>query len=76
MMTQPYGAGVAQQGPIVFELPASALEDPGARSSRIVFETASDTRLDSVPVVVVDLTALEILRSIDIDEPFVPELEP
>ncbi len=57
----------------MFELPATALDDAGARSATIVFETASDTRLDSVPaVVVVDLTTLEVLRSIDIGEPFVP----
>ncbi len=31
MMAQPYGAGVAQQGPIVFELPATALDDAGAQ---------------------------------------------
>lgn len=73
LRNQPYGAGITLQGPLVFELPASALEAPGARSATILITPSADSRLDSVPVVVVDLTALEIAPSIDIGVAFVPE---
>lgn len=69
---QPYGAGITLQGPLVFELPTSALTG----SATIVIEPSGDTRLDSVPAVVVDLAALEILRSIEVGPAFIPEGAP
>lgn len=71
MLSQPYGAGITQQGQFVFELPREAIER--ASAATIIFSTSSDARLDSVPAVVVDLTRLEVLRSVDIGLPFVPE---
>lgn len=71
MLTQRYGAGISQRGPFVFELPRSALA--GAGSATIVFETTSDPRLDSVPAVVVDLTALDLQDSVEVAEPSVQE---
>lgn len=72
MLYQRYGAGVTQRGPIVFELPLSALTAPGAGRATIVLLTG-DGRLDSLPAVTVDLTALEPLPRIGIDRPVVAE---
>lgn len=55
-----YGADIPQRGSLVFEIPRAALDDPGAARASIVLQHAFDSRLDSVPVVVVDLTRLEI----------------
>jgi hypothetical protein len=73
MLTQPYGPGVTQQGTMVFELPRSALD--AAPTATIVFALSPDPRLDSLPAVVVDLAGLDVLPSVDIGQPFVPEDE-
>jgi hypothetical protein len=63
-----YGAGIAERGSLVFEIPLSALDAPGASRASIVLFDKGDARLDSVPVVVVDLTQLEISARERIDE--------
>lgn len=67
----PYGPGIPQRGSLVFEIPAGALDDPGASHASVVLYDRVDSRLDSVPVIVVDLTGLEISARERIDEPSV-----
>ena len=63
-----YGADVPQRGSLVFEIPRSALEEPGASQASIVLLSSGDPRLDSVPAIVVDLTGLDVLPRVRIDE--------
>lgn len=63
-----YGPDVPQRGSLVFEVPESALASPGAAHAAIAFLTTSDPRLDSFPVVVVDLTGLAVSDRERIDE--------
>jgi len=63
-----YGAGIAQRGSLVFEVPRDALKAPGATQASIVLYNTGDARLDSVPVIVVDLTGLDISARHRIDE--------
>lgn len=63
-----YGPDLPQRGSLVFEIPAAALDDPGAARASIVFYDKLDSRLDSVPVVVVDLTGLDVTARERIDE--------
>lgn len=63
-----YGAGVPQRGFFVFELPLSALDAPAAARASLEFLPRLDSSLDSVPVIGVDLTGLEVERSIRIEE--------
>lgn len=62
-----YGAGVPQRGLLVFELPLSALNAPGAARASLLFLPRLDSDLDSVPVVGVDLTGLDVAGSIRVD---------
>lgn len=73
--TQPYGAGVPQQGILAFEIPKSALDAPGADHATMVFATESRIVLDSVPVFEVDLTELPIRPSTTISAAWVPDVE-
>ena len=66
-----YGADVPQRSTLVFEIPRSALEAAGASRASVVFLHRTDAQLDSVPVVVVDLSSLDIQRSARIDEVWV-----
>lgn len=75
LSTLPYGAGIPVQGSLVFQIPRSALTDARASAARIVFHPRIDTRLDSVSVVVVDLTDLDVQPQADIAEPFVPDAD-
>lgn len=68
-----FGSDIPQQGSLVFEIPRGALDDPGASRASIVLFHNGDARLDSVPVIVVDLTGLETSASERIDEPRVVE---
>lgn len=63
-----YGADIPQRGSLVFEIPLSALDAPGASQAQVVLFDKTDTRLDSYPVIVVDLTGLEISDRHRIDE--------
>ena len=63
-----YGPDVPQRGSLVFEIPLAALKDPGASQASIVLYDRVDARLDSVPVVVVDLTGLDVKARVRIDE--------
>jgi hypothetical protein len=63
-----YGAGIPQRGSLLFEIPLSALDSPGASQASIVLLDTGDARLDSVPVIVVDLTTLEVSDRQRIDE--------
>lgn len=64
----PYGAGVPMSGPLIFELPAGALEDPGAADADILFLPSIEAQLDTVADIRVDLTALPIERRVTLDE--------
>ena len=70
-----YGPGVPQRGSLVFEVPRSALDAAGAARASLVFLPQLDSSLDSVPVVVVDLTGLDVKPSIRIEEIAVVENE-
>ncbi|MBU1586610.1 MAG: hypothetical protein KKH51_01545 [Actinobacteria bacterium] len=63
-----YGPDVPQRGSLVFEIPEAALASPGAAHATVAFLTTSDPRLDSFPVVVVDLTGLTVTDRERIDE--------
>lgn len=63
-----FGPDVPQRGSLVFEIPESALTDAGASHASLVFYTTSDPRLDSFPVVAVDLTGLTVSDRERIDE--------
>lgn len=51
--------GIATRGVLVFELPADILGDPDAAAAELQLALDLDTRLDSVLVTPIDLTALE-----------------
>ena len=70
-----YGAGIPQHGSLVFELPKSALSAPGAASAEIYFNYRIEPMLDTIPVVVVDLTALEVEPRAVIAAPYVADSE-
>lgn len=61
--------GVSLTGPIMFEIPAKLLDTADATGASLRFAQSSDSRLDSVIVVPVDLRALDIAESIETDEP-------
>ena len=64
-----WGSGVPQRGSLVFELPRDALDAGGASRASIVFLHRLDASLDSVPVVAVDLTTLDVSPSVTLAEP-------
>jgi hypothetical protein len=66
-----YGADIPLKGSLVFEIPLAALDSPGAARASVVMFGVGDERLDSFPVVDVDLTGLDILPRVRIDEPSV-----
>lgn len=57
--------GIAQSGPLLFEVPRSLLSTDAASAARIQLAISNDPRLDSLIVVTVDLTSIEIQRSIE-----------
>lgn len=63
-----FGADVPQRGMLVFELPSEALDQPAAARAELYFLPRLDSSLDTVPVIGVDLSGLEVLPSIRIDE--------
>jgi hypothetical protein len=73
LLTPPEGSGIPQHGSLVFEIPLSALDDPGASHARVLFNPSSETRLDSVAAVTVDLAELAVLPSVRIDPPTIEE---
>jgi len=62
-------AGIPVTGALVFEVPSDVLTTPAARAARIEFAAKSDTRADSLVVVTVDLTALDIRDSVSVVSP-------
>lgn len=70
-----YGAGIPQHGSLVFELPTVALAAPGAANAEIYFNYSFQPQLDSIPVVTVDLTALEVEPRAVIAAPYVTDAE-
>lgn len=71
MINLPYGAGIPMHGSLVFELPAAALDGPGARHAEVAFNYTIDIELDSVPVATVDLSNLTVDARAVIDAPYV-----
>jgi hypothetical protein len=63
-----YGAGVPVRGPLVFELPSSALQGGGLDDARVYLQAGVSVQLDDIPEVIVDLSGLEVARSEIIDE--------
>lgn len=72
LMTLRYGAGIPEHGSLVFEIPLSALDQPGASAALLVFR---NDNLDSTPALQVDLTALEIEPRVRVDEIYVADRE-
>jgi hypothetical protein len=68
LLTLSYGAGVPEEGTLVFELPRSALEAPGSSAASIIIRPQLDSQLDLLPVIDVDLTELEVQPSVRVDE--------
>lgn len=73
LLAPPESSGIPQHGSLVFEIPLSALDDPGASRAQVLFNPGAETRLDSVAAIVVDLASLEILPSTRIDPATVEE---
>ncbi len=51
--------GIPMRGALVFELPADALDDPGAARAELQLGVGIDVRLDSVLTTTLDLTTLD-----------------
>ena len=54
-------------GPILIEMPADAVDRPGAHAAVLRISTGSDPRLDSVIELVIDLTQLDKRGSVELD---------
>lgn len=57
-------AGVPMAGSFVFEVPSSALTDPGAASAQVRPEFGLEPGPDTVPVITLDLAALTVEPSV------------
>jgi hypothetical protein len=68
LLVMPYGAGVPMRGSLVFEVPATVLEHG---SARLVLHTAIDDRLDSVPVIALDLRGAPSSGEVESEAPTV-----
>ncbi|HWR85962.1 MAG TPA: hypothetical protein VN200_08215 [Rhodoglobus sp.] len=68
LLTLPYGSDVPMRGSLVFELPEAAIE---AGTARLVLRTTIDDRLDSVPVISLDLRELETSDEVSVEPPVV-----
>ena len=67
---QPFAApGIPWSGSMLFELPASVLDDPDASSAVLQLATQTDPRLDGVLELTFDLASLQRERSIPLTEP-------
>lgn len=71
----PYGAGIPVHGTLVFEVPKSAITASRADHATIAFNYRIDPLLDTIPVVTVDLTSLDVEQSARIEEPYVADSE-
>jgi hypothetical protein len=71
----PFGAGIPSHGTIVFEVPRSAIESSAASGAVIRFQHRIDPQLDSVPMVEVDLSTVDVEREILIEETYVEDAE-
>lgn len=69
------GAGIPQHGSLIFELPKSALDSPGAAHAEITLTYSFDPTLDSIPVVVVDLASLDVESRAVIAPVYISEVE-
>ena len=65
----PYGAGVPVRGSLAFEVPESALN--GADRAEVWVNTKNNLQLDSVAVVIIDLSAVPVDSRAIIDGAFV-----
>jgi len=59
--------GFPLTGPVLIELPADVVEQPGAHAAVLRISTGSDPRLDSVIELVIDLTQLDTRGSVELD---------
>lgn len=67
----PFGPGVTYHGTLVFEVPTSAIESAAAARTTVAFNFALEPKLDSVPVVDVDLRGVSVDAVASIDAPYV-----
>jgi len=67
----PHGlsTGIHLRGPLMFEVPRELIDSDAAASATVRLGLDSDTRLDSVIEVPVDLAGIEVAASIETDEP-------
>ncbi|POH65623.1 MULTISPECIES: hypothetical protein [Cryobacterium] len=61
--------GIPLTGPLMFELPADVVSAPAAERATLELARNSDPRVDSLLVMPVDLAALDVRPSIDVDLP-------
>ncbi|WEO75795.1 hypothetical protein BJQ94_10395 [Cryobacterium sp. SO2] len=61
--------GIALNGPLMFELPADVVAGAAAGSARLELAANSDPRVDSLIVVPIDLSVLEVQPSLDVAFP-------
>jgi hypothetical protein len=59
--------GIPTAGPLMFELPTELVGSPEARDAEIHLALDDDIRADSMLVIPVDLTAIDVAGSIDTD---------
>ena len=61
--------GIPNTGPLMFEVPRDLLSSEAAKDAQLQLAVDGDPRVDSLIVVPVDLTVVEIEPSIETDEP-------
>jgi len=61
--------GIAWTGPLMFELPLDVVESAAGADAELQLAVDSDTRVDSMIVIPVDLNALEVEQSITTERP-------
>lgn len=61
--------GIPLTGPLMFEVPADVAASAEAHGATLELATNSDPRVDSLLVVPVDLAALDVQPTIDVDSP-------
>lgn len=60
LISLPYGSDITMHGSLVFEIPKAALASGAAARASVTFNHGFELALDSVPVVAVDLSKLDV----------------
>jgi hypothetical protein len=61
--------GIPVSGPLMFELPTAVAASAAAATAELQFAAKDDPRADSLLVVPVDLSSLDVQTSLDVDKP-------